>query len=170
MAKPKKIHTIASLLERTEDYGQCKEWTGYLANKRSPAVYHDGRLRPVRQIICQLQNKEVQPTNFVSTSCGNPKCIHPLHIEIRSRVEHMTVMASKVEHLHPSRLLKLTEKAQVRRKLTDDQLQEIMMGSRSRRDLAKEFAVNPSLISRIRAGKAHRMSAARNNPFFRLMG
>jgi len=170
MAKPKTIHTIASLLARTEDYGTCKEWTGYYVNKISPAIYHEGRVWPVRKVICQLQNKPVPPTNFVSTSCGNQKCINPFHIEIRSTVEHMTVMASKVEHMNPSRLLKLTASAQVRRKLTDEQLHEIMMGSRSRRDLAKEFSVHPSLISKIRAGKAHRMSAARNNPFFRLMG
>lgn len=157
-------------MAKTEDYGQCKEWTGYYANKINPAIFHEGRLWPVRKVICQLQRKVVQPTDFVSTSCGNPKCVSPFHIEIRSQVEHMTIMAGKVEHLHPSRLLKLTESAQVRRKLTDEQINQILTEDKSCRQFAQLFSVNQSLISKIRRGQAHRMHSARNNPFFRLLG
>ena len=169
MAKPQTIHTVESLLARTVDVGECKEWLGY-SNNNNPRVYHEGRLQPTRKVLCKLNGQHIPPGFFVGTSCGNRKCVNPAHAVIRTPRQHAVIMAENVDHMHPSRLLKLTEKAQVRRKLTDEQLEEIRMTGTSRRILAEKFAVNPSLISRIRAGKAHRMSAARNNPFFRLMG
>jgi len=169
MSKPATIHTTESLLARTVEVGDCKEWLGY-CNNDNPRVYHEGRLHPVRKVLCWLRGQNVPSHFFVSNSCGNPKCIAPEHIVMRTPKQHAIIMSKRVNYQHPSRVLKLTEKAQVRRKLTDEQLHEILTSDKSRRMLGKEFSVNPSLISKIRSGKAHRMAAARNNPFFRLIG
>jgi hypothetical protein len=169
MSKKPTIHTIASLLARTIEVGECQEWQGYFAN-HTPKLFHEGQVTSVRRVLCMLKGQNVPKGFFVGHTCGNPKCVNPKHAAIRNMSQQAKAMCKQVDHMHPSRLLKLTESAQVRRKLTDEQLQEIIMGDKPRRILAAEFSVHPSLISRIRAGKAHRMSAARNNPFFRLIG
>lgn len=169
MSKPPTIHTIESLLARTVEVGPCLEWTGYFRNS-TPLVFHNGRVRGVRRVIRELQNKKIIEGVFFGTNCGNPKCVNPDHIAARNQKTHVQQMSKKVDYMHPSRLLKLSNSAQVRRKLTDEQLHIILTSDKTRRVLGEEFSVHPSLISRIRQGKAHRMSAARNNPFFRLIG
>lgn len=169
MAKPKKIHTVDSLMERTVEVGQCKEWAGYFAG-RSPAVYHEGRLQSVRQMLCRLIGKHVPEGHFVTTSCRNFKCVNPDHFVTHTPKQHMTEMAKRVHYLSPKRILRLSESAQGRRKLSDDQVKVILSGQDSCVVLAKEFNVNKSLISRIRRGQAHRMTLARNNPYWSLYG
>lgn len=170
MSKKPTIHTIESLLARTIDVGECQEWQGYVCNNHNPKVFHEGRLHSVRRVLCMLAGQTIPKGFFVGHTCGNHKCVNPAHTAVRNMRQQAKVMSKQVDHAHPSRVLKLTEAAQVRRKLTDEQLHEIIMGDMSRRVLAEKFSVHPSLISRIRSGKAHRMSAARNNPFFRLIG
>lgn len=169
MAKPKQIHTIDSLLKRTVEVGQCKEWAGYFAAK-NPAVFHDGRLQSVRRMLCLLSGRHVPKGHFVTTSCRNQKCVNPDHFLIHTPRQHMSNMAGRVEYLNPNRILKLSESAQGRRKLSDDQLRVILSGEDSCVVLAKEFNVNKSLISKIRRGQAHRMTLARNNPYWSLYG
>jgi hypothetical protein len=169
MAKPKKIHTVASLLERTVEVGQCKEWTGYFAGK-SPAVFHEGRLQSARRILCLLIGKHVPEGHFVTTSCRNQKCVNPDHLLTYTPRQHMSYMAAQVQYMNPKRILKLSVSAQGRRKLSDDQIKVILSGEDSCVVLAKEFHVNKSLISKIRRGEAHRMTLARNNPYWSLYG
>jgi hypothetical protein len=169
MAKPKQIHTVESLLKRTNDVGQCKEWTGYYAGS-SPVVYHEARMQSTRRLICRLQNNPAPASYFINSTCNNPKCVNPDHFLRHTQKQHAAYMASKVEALHPQRLMKLSAMAQVRRKLTDDQVRTILGGTDSCVVLAREFNVNKSLISKIRRGQAHRMTLARNNPFWSLYG
>lgn len=169
MSKPRTIHTIESLLARTIEVGTCMEWTGYFRNK-TPSVFHNGKIHGVRRVIRELQNKKMIEGLFFGCTCNNPRCVNPDHIAARNQKTHVQQMSKKVDYMNPRRLLKLTASAQVRRKLTDEQLHIILTSDKPRRELGAEFSVHPSLISRIRQGKAHRMSAARNNPFFRLIG
>jgi len=169
MAKPQTIHTIESLLARTVEMGTCMEWTGSLRN-HTPMVFHNGKMKSVRRIICAMQNRTVPAGYFVSNSCGDPKCIHPSHIVFRSPSAHAKAMCKAIDYQNPTRRIKLAESAQVRRKLTDEQLQTILSGEQSCTTLAKEFKVNKAVIAKVRRGEAHCMTIARNNPFWSLYG
>lgn len=169
MSKPQTVHTMQSLLKRTEEVGNCKEWQGYISNQ-TPKVCHEGKMHSVRRVMLKLLNKKIPAKSFVSSSCCNQKCVNPDHIVIRNLVQHAGVMAGLVQHQNPARLVKLTQKAQVRRKLTDEQIEQIRMTDESCAKLARDFNVNRSLVSRIRRGEAHRVTQAINNPFWQLYG
>lgn len=169
MAKPQTIHTIESLLARTVEMGTCMEWTGSFRNQ-TPMVFQSGKMKSVRRIIRALQNRSVPEGYFVSSSCSNPRCIHPAHIVHRSPSAHAKEMCKAIDYQNPTRRIKLAESAQVRRKLTDEQLLTILSGEQSCTTLAKEFKVNKAVIAKVRRGEAHCMTIARNNPFWSLYG
>jgi predicted XRE-type DNA-binding protein len=133
-------------------------------------VFHKGKIHAVRRVMRELQDIKTPQGYFLATTCGNYKCVNPAHIQARTAKAHSQEMLKQVDYKNPSRLLKLTERAQVRRKLTDEQLETIRCSNFSCRQLAEKFCVNQSLISRVRRGESHRMSWAKNNPFFRLLG
>lgn len=170
MSKKATIHTIESLLARTVEHGNCKDWTGYAPNK-TPKVFHNGKMQSVRAVLLELQGKAKPPKGFfLATRCQNPYCVNPEHIIARSPKQHAVRMAKCVDHENPVRLMRITEKAQIRRKLSDEQVQTILLDTRSCRELGELFQVNQSLISRIRRGQAHRLTMAKNNPFWQLYG
>lgn len=169
MSKPETKHTMESLLARSVEVGNCNEWTGYNRNK-TPSVFYKGRIHGVRRVMLYLQGKTIPQNYFVSSSCGNPKCVNPAHITMLHPSQHATKIAQLVDYGNVQRIIKCTAKAQVRRKLTDEQVQIILDDPRNCRELSELFNVNKSLVSRIRRGKSHRMTLALNNPFFQLYG
>lgn len=169
MSKPETIHTIESLLARSVEVGNCNEWAGYTRNK-TPLVFYQGRIQGVRRVMLELMGKKLPKGYFVSCNCANHRCVNPKHIEVRSPKRHATVMANLVEHDSPQRILRCTMKAQVRRKLTDEQVRQILTDPRNCREMGELFNVNKSLVASIRRGTAHRMTLALNNPFFQLYG
>jgi hypothetical protein len=164
----KNYHTIETLMKRTEEVGECIEWQGYFQNK-VPFVQHGERFLSVRRLILELNGTDVPADMYAKTSCGNPMCVNPSHIVLVSKKQHSKAMAAKVKHNSPTRLAKLVKSAQSRRVLTDDQVMQALMDDRTCAEIAKEFEVSKSLISKIRRGQSNRMVKAMNNPFSGLM-
>lgn len=166
--RAKTYHTLDTLMKRTEEVGECIEWQGYFQNK-VPFTQHGERFMSVRRLILELNGTEVPENMYAKSSCGNPDCVNPNHIVLVSRKQHSKAMASKVKHNSPIRLAKLVKSAQSRRVLTDDQVMQALMDNRTCAEIAREFEVSKSLISKIRRGRSNRMVKAMNNPFSGLM-
>lgn len=168
MKKKFTIYTLKTLLERTEDYGNCKEWTGYCQNK-TPHAQHDGVFMPVRKLIWKLLGNEVKPKHFYGTSCGNHKCVNPDHIVERNHSEHMRMLSSHVNYKDTRRMAKLCFAAAKRRIFTDEQIQAIYLDGRSCRQIAVDYKCHSSTISKIKRGASNKAAIAKNNPFWQLM-
>lgn len=166
--RKKTVHTLETLLAKTEDYGNCMEWTGYYQNK-TPFASTNGVLTSVRKMIAEFTGKTVPEGHFVGTTCGNKRCVNPDHLVVRSMKDHASMMAVNVDHTSIIRVAKLHKAAQTRRVLTDDQVMDVMMDSRTTREIANSFGVSKSLICRIKNGTSNRAVTAVNNPFYGLM-
>lgn len=166
--RKKTVHTLETLLAKTEDYGNCMEWTGYYQN-RTPFASHNGVLTSVRKMIAEFNGMEVPEGHFVGTTCGNKRCVNPDHLAVRSMKDHATMMAFKVDHTSLLKLAKQQKAAQKRRVLTDEQVMSVMMDPRESRVIADELGVSKSLVCRIRNGTSNRAVVAVNNPFYGLM-
>ena len=166
--KKKTIHTVESLLARTEEVGNCIEWQGYFEN-HSPYVQHGDRFMNVRALLMELLGNKYEGRMFYGNSCDNKACVNPEHIVARSMKDHAKHMVKKVEYKAPIRIAKLQKSAQGRRVLTDDQVMQALMDPRRCEDIATEFGVSKSLIARIKRGESNQMAIAKNNPFWGLM-
>lgn len=168
MGRPKAIHTLETILARTDEVGECLEWQGIMNNK-TPQVRIDGKLLTVRRFIRDLQGKPASANVFLVPSCGNQKCVHPDHIMDRTRAKHMQVMGKLVQHNHPVRVAKLQKAKASERVLDDNGLAVVLTDPRRAQDVADELRVSKSLVNRIRKGTAYRQVSAATNPFSGLM-
>lgn len=166
--RKKTVHTLESLLARTEDYGDCMEWTGYCQNK-APYIQHGDEFLAVRKLIWRLLGNDTTGKLLYGNKCGNKKCVNPDHIAPRNMKAHATMMAKNVDHQSITRVAKLSKAAQKRKALTDEQVSNILLDHRSTREIADDFGVSKTLICRIKAGRSHKMVNAKNNPFWGLM-
>lgn len=176
MTEPKKrkkrtitIHTIQSLMERTSVEGDCTEWLGYSYEGNNPQVSHDGKMIAVRKLVMLLHERKVPDRAYYKTTCGNELCVRLEHIKVVDHKRHMISMAKKVIHNAPTRVAKLQASAISRRKLTDEQVQDIVMSDQSTRALAAVYGVSPSTISKVKSNRTRRVMSASVNPFVGLM-
>jgi hypothetical protein len=158
-------HTLESLLARTVEIGECREWQGYIGND-TPQVSHGGKMMTVRRLMFELQGKDVEGY-YIEPQCGNSRCVNPAHAVARTNAAHLKRMSRNVDHRGLMRIIKLQQVAKNRRKLTDEQVSQIRNDARPSRAVAEELGVSKNLVCLIRAGKAHRAVSA--NPFAGLM-
>jgi hypothetical protein len=176
MTAPKKrkkrtitTHTIESLMERTSVEGDCIEWLGYSYDGNNPQVSHAGKMMSVRKLVMLLNERKVPDRAYYKTTCGNDLCVRLEHIKVVDTKKHMAAMAKNVRHNAPTRIAKLQAAAVGRRKLSDEQVHDIVMSSESSRALALQYGVSPGTISKVKAHRARRVVSASVNPFAGLM-
>ena len=174
--KPKKrkkrkitIHTIESLMERVSIEGTCFEWNGYVYEDNNPQVMHDSKMMAVRKLVMLLNERKVPEKAYYKTTCGNDLCVRLEHIKVMDQKRHMISMAKKVNHNAPTRIIKLQKIAESRRKLSDEQVQDIIVSEKTSRELGDMYGVSASTITKIKANKARRVMNASVNPFVGLM-
>lgn len=167
--RSKTIHTMQTLegLSRWDD--DCLEWRGYMIKNLYPQVFHDGSMIMVRRLVMQLAGRETPPMSYYKTSCDNPRCIRLEHIKVVPSGKHMSNMAHAVDHQSPIRIAKLQKAATPRRKLTDEQVQEIRTSTAATRNLAARFGISKSTVCKIKANRSNRIVSATANPFAGLM-
>jgi hypothetical protein len=163
------IHTIDSLMERTSAEDDCIEWLGYSYMNQYPQVSHGGIMFPVRKLVMMLNNRKVPDLAYFKTTCGNDLCVRLEHIKVVDQKKHMQVMAAAVDHKHPLRIAKLQAAAAPRRKLSQDQVDDIMVSEEPSRALALAHGVSHGTITKIKANRARRIVNASLNPFAGLM-
>jgi len=168
MGRPKVIHTLETILARTDEVGNCMEWQGIMHNG-TPQIRIDRKLLSVRRVIREMQGKPAADDVFLATSCGNPKCVHPDHIMARTKTQHMQSMGKLVQHNHPVRIAKLQKSKAAERKIDASGLALVLTDPRRAQDVADELSVSKSLVTRIRRGECYRQVNATANPFAGLM-
>jgi cobalamin biosynthesis protein CobT len=176
MTAPKKrkkrtitTHTIKSLMERTSVEGDCIEWLGYSYEGNNPQVSQAGKMVSVRKLVMLLSGRKLPDRAYYKTTCGNDLCVRLEHIKVVDTKKHMISMAKKVMHNAPTRVAKLQASAINRRKLTDEQVQDILLSSGSSRQLGAQYGVSASTISKIKSHQTRRSVSASVNPFAGLM-
>lgn len=176
MTAPKKrkkrtitIHTIESLMTRTSIEGDCIEWQGYVYDGNNPQVCNAGKMTGVRKLVMLLNERKVPEKAYYKTTCGNDLCVRLEHIKVVDHKKHMISMAKNVRHNAPTRIAKLQKVAANRRKLSDEQVQEIIISDQPTRALAEIYGVSHSTISKVKSHRARRIISASLNPFVGLM-
>jgi hypothetical protein len=167
--RPITIQTIESLMQRTSVEGDCIEWLGYSYDGNNPQVSHAGKMVAVRKLVMLLSERKVPDRAYYKTTCGNDLCVRLEHIKVVDHKKHMISMAKNVIYNAPTRVTKLQASAINRRKLTDEQVQDILLSSESTRALAVTYGVSPSTISKVKGHRARRVVSASLNPFAGLM-
>lgn len=154
MGRRQTTHTLQSLMERAQAEGTCVLWTGYHAGGRVPTVMHQGKLWPVRKLVAHLAEREVPKGGYWGTTCGCPSCIAPGHVQWRDPTKHHDHMVGKM-FSHPAKVaIRNAKLGRLRRKLSDEQTQDILQSNDSHVAAAKRHGVSVTTIKKYRAGQA----------------
>lgn len=156
MSKPRKKHSVESLLSRTVEVGDCLEWTGYYGNG-VPYVCHEGSMTSVRRLLRVLDGQDA-PAGYYATTCENPKCVHPDHIIFRTQKKHMARMGKRnVTTPAKSQKIRQAHIKAGRTVLDEYKAQEIRLSDEPGPVLAAKYGVSKSTIAKIRSGEAWRL-------------
>lgn len=160
MSKPRTMPTLESLKARCVIRGDCWLWQGYIANNTPQVMAYPGgqrKMMSVRRLIWELRSSKPQPDGHYSNTCGDHRCVSPLHTFWRGEKSHMRQMAKK-RVVTPAMIKKLRD-YRIRTgqaKITEAMAKKIRESEEVNAVLAKRYGINKSLVSKIKRGVAWR--------------
>lgn len=150
------VHTVETLLAKTEEVGDCREWTGYMGNN-VPMANHEGRFLAVRRVMLMLSGVPEERIGYACCKHGNQRCVNPDHIVNRSQSQHSKLHGKRPARNEIVRLTKMQEYGRAHRaKLTIEQVRDIRSGTDSGSAAARRHGVSRQTVERIRLGVAWR--------------
>lgn len=160
---------INRLRKRSEEVGDCWEWTGAMQSGTGvPVLRYEGRAQPVRRAIALELGLPLQG-KLATCKCVNMRCVNPEHVTVvtRQQLQKRTAKANSL-HLNQARCRKLAQSARRNGKLTEAQVAEIraIEGMRQR-DIAALYGITQPTVSAIRRGVKWKDYS---NPWLQLMG
>ena len=146
------VHTVETLLAKTEEVGDCREWTGYMGNN-VPMANHEGRFLAVRRVMLMLSGVPEEKIGYACCKHGNQRCVNPDHIVNRSQSQHSKLNGKRGAKNEIVRVTKMMAYGRTHRaKLTLEQAREIRVSTESGPVAAKRHGVSRQTIDRIRLG------------------
>lgn len=150
-----------------EEVGDCVHWRSDAKSelrKRHPLISVDGKVSLVRRVLWErTTGKTLGAGDYLMPRCKDPYCIKPQHqrvVDMKAKNAAGCKAASK--SLTRAAKVQATKRARGQMKLTPEQVEEARHSNETHKALAAKFDCNPSVIWRIRIGKAHRNYS---NPF-----
>lgn len=107
-------------------------------------LFVDGKKQKAHRISYQLFKGDIPKGLFVLHKCDNPSCINPDHLFLGTNADNMNDMKLK------GRASRLVGSLNGRAKLTDKSVQDIRQDNRRIIDIANDYSVSFSLISKIK--------------------
>lgn len=172
MTKPRKprektIHTLQTLMIRTEPDGDCLLWKGFLQNGTVPMVQHNGEIISVRKLVWILSKRAQSGVKYWGTKCGNPACVAPTHIAARKSKAHFQAMTKKLFSNPSAVAVRNAKIGRARRKLTEEQVHELMHSDETHEAAARRLGVSATTIKRYRYGEIG--ATLDRNPWLQLL-
>jgi hypothetical protein len=146
------------MLTRTVEEGDCLIWTGMtcVAFTRVPRCHYDylgahtKASRSLRRTISEAMEGKPLGKRVASCMCGTPLCVHPAHLSVMTRKAAMQRASAAGKIKGAATTARNRVSGLRRRKLTDDQIREILARSEeSQSRLALEFGVSRATIGSI---------------------
>ena len=149
----------ADLQLRVDGYTRRAEghllFTGTLRRDRPPTIVttiegHQISLNP-RRFLWLQSGRELGDSDVLRYTCGNPACVLPQHANAFSRKEAGS-LNGRIKS--PARRAVCVRNGLAMRKLSDEQMVEVMQWEGPYKEALSRFGISESTYFRIRSGKA----------------
>lgn len=139
--------TIADRLQaRTETMPSgCWHWTGALNSLGYGQLNFEGKRQLTHRLSFQLHVRPLAVGEQVLHHCDNPLCLNPAHLFVGDPAANSKDKVSKNRHARGFSL--------PHTKLAAGQVDEIRRSTQPQANLASQFGITQSTVSRIKSGK-----------------
>ncbi len=148
--------TLQTLLAKCREDADCLLWTGSLSHSSGHPKYNN---KAARRLVYALAKGPIPPGKLVTTTCGCAQCLSPEHLALISKSQ----AAVKGNACLTVRMRKAIASAKANRpkaKLDMQKAEEIRGSSATLDELAERYAVDRTLISKVRRNEAWREMTA----------
>lgn len=158
---------IDRIRSRCEEVGDCWEWQGAVQQRsRTPVMRCNGQHRCVRRAVAEDLGHSIEG-KVVTYRCGNHLCCNPEHVQVMTKTAlQKRTNKHHVRYMSLSRRQRVAAARRATAKLTLEQVQAIREDARPQREIAKDYGVSQTTVSRIRRGEIWRNYT---NPFIHLL-
>lgn len=134
---------------RIDKSGICWEWTG-TKHQYGYGIFLMPGERPVRAHRYSWEHFRgpIPDGMIVMHLCDNPICVNPFHLRLGTKADNNRDTGQKRRHHYGT--------DHWNGRLTDADVERIRKSEKRNSELAKEFGVSPSHISRIRSGESRK--------------
>jgi hypothetical protein len=127
---------LASRSDRSGGPDACWIWKGGVSRGYG-SIHYGGKTCRAHRAAWEQANGSVQTGLFVLHRCDNPLCVNPDHLFLGTQAANMADMARK---------------GRDQGKLTPDQVRRVRSDRRTQAEIARDFCVDQTTISRIKRG------------------
>ena len=154
--------------ERCIEDGDCWLWKLAASGTGQPRYTFPGTGKTqVRRLAWTLTKGPIPAGLRVTTSCGNPRCLNPTHLELATCGEIISRTA-KLPTVKQRRSIAGAKSApEWKKKLDPQKVRHIRTSEQSQSELAQMYGVSQTLIANVRTYKAWK--TVDTNPFAGLM-
>ena len=131
---------------RYEKGSGCWVWTGHKDNNGYGKFYYDREACLAHRVSYEIEYKAIPKGMYVCHHCDNPSCVRLSHLFLGTQTDNMQDSTKK------GRISKGEHRQHIA-KLTEIQVIAILKDTRPQREIAKDYNINQSQISRIKQGK-----------------
>lgn len=132
----------------------CWLWTGCVSKYGYGQVRRNGKMQKAHRVSYEMHIGEIPDGMCVCHTCDVRSCVNPGHLFLGTHADNMRDMAAKGRA--SAHAVGVPGEAHWNAKLTDAQVSEIrakIASGAKQRDIAAEYGVSQSHVSRIHQGK-----------------
>lgn len=138
--------TLADLLARTRECGDCLEWTDAIHSvHKAPVFTRRDRKVYARREAALLSGRQIAG-RCVTSTCKNPLCINPDHLRVVSRsvIQRRTAASGAFSGLNIK--VKVAAAKRATSKLSQDDVREIRRSCESVAEKAHRFGISQTYV------------------------
>jgi hypothetical protein len=158
--------TLAEMLARCVEDGDCLVWTGICSKGGVPKINilpagkTERTVLSARRVVWELAKGPIPAKRLVTVTCGCSKCLNPEHLKLTTRAQVATLVGARLD-------VKLKKGAALsaggyKAKLTRDQAMDILASDKDTKTLSEEYGIGIGSIQRIKRRESFKDYA---NPF-----
>jgi hypothetical protein len=123
---------------------------------RSPVMRYQGEHMCVRRVVALVLGHNIEG-KVATYKCGNSRCVNPEHIVVMTQTTlQRRTNKVNVQYMHPTRRQRVAAARRANAKLSPEAVQKIRDDPRAQREIASDYGITQSTVSRIKRGEMWR--------------
>ncbi len=130
----------------------CWVWTASKNNKGYGNFWVEGKCYKSHRLAYEIKHGAIPNSMCVCHHCDTPSCVNPVHLFVGTQKDNVIDCMNKGRNTKGKKIGSCNVgSSHPRAKLTEEQVKDILTDTRLHKEIAKEYDVDKSIISKIKS-------------------